>query len=192
MAIASFGGLIIDSKGNRSYPGSGGYVGGLSGDGQNYATMLGAGYKYNIFTPTNETIPSPAPTPCHEPFCGEPSPAPQPFPYPGDLPQPTPAPSPTPTPTDDTPDTPEPFPNYPPTCTDCGELPDVPPVPGETIIDIIRGLITPSPKTSITTNPPVYLFTPNQGGGGGLEMKSIIILGVLALGAWYVYKRFAS
>lgn len=49
--IASLGGAIVNDDGSRSYPGSGGLVGGLSFEGANYSKLTGAGYSYNRFTP---------------------------------------------------------------------------------------------------------------------------------------------
>lgn len=59
MAIASLGGATVNNDGSRSYPGSGGYVGGLSFNGGNYSVFTGAGSNYNKFTPTSNLIEAP-------------------------------------------------------------------------------------------------------------------------------------
>ncbi len=51
--IASFGGAEVKKDGTRTYPGSGGLIGGLSFDGANYSNFTGAGKYYNRFTPSN-------------------------------------------------------------------------------------------------------------------------------------------
>jgi hypothetical protein len=50
--IGAYGGLSIDQSGNRSYPGSGGYIGGLEiAPGLGNAYIGGAGPTYETFTP---------------------------------------------------------------------------------------------------------------------------------------------
>lgn len=62
--IASLGGAVVSAKGDRNYPGSGGYVGGLSMRGGNWAYFTGAGHSYNKFTPmTTSALPAPEPNP---------------------------------------------------------------------------------------------------------------------------------
>jgi hypothetical protein len=53
--IASYGGLEIKADGSRSYPGSGGMVGGLSFPFAGTSRFTGAGKAYYTFIPSNDT-----------------------------------------------------------------------------------------------------------------------------------------
>lgn len=196
--LASFGGLVINPDGSREWPGSGGYVGASNGPGRNYGTLAGAGENYHSFV-VNNNLPGDDP---RFPEC---------FPNCRDDPGGGPDPGRTGgggtggqtggtggngtgstggtggtgggTTGGTGGGTKDPVP-----CNDCE--PWIFPDPNTGVWDTLRQLLTPSARTNVNANPPLNIFTPAQNSGdGGLNVKTIVILAVLGLGVWFVYKR---
>lgn len=187
--IASLGGQIVDSNNNRTIPGAGGYVGGLSLPGRNNAWIGGAGEAYNSFTPdTSNNNPIPMEIPGGEPctLCRQTEPG-QNYPtYPGNG-EPFPAPSEVPGPT---------------TTTTPGGTTQTPPVetppifvPPDVIRDTINRLLDGIGMNRTRVNDsggPLFLYqpaTPQAGSSGGLNMQSLLVWGAIIVGGWFVYKK---
>ncbi len=193
--IASYGGAIIDSKGNRVFPGSGGMVGGLSEPGKNYSYILGGGSQYNSFTPRENLDPrdpgdgDPCDLDPRSPFCGGGGGGGRVCPGDPGCPPIDPPPIDPPPPT--CPGDPSCPPIYPhdPVCP--GD-PSCPPevIPGG-ITGIIQRLLGATP---LNNSGPVYLFTPQPGeaaAAGGLDMKNLAIIAVIGLIAWFAYSKLS-
>ena len=54
--VQKYGGGYVGADGSRDYPSSGGYVGGLSAPGANWARAGGAGASYHTFIPTGYAV----------------------------------------------------------------------------------------------------------------------------------------
>ncbi len=196
--IASQGGAIIDSKNNRTYPGSGGFVGGLSLPGRNNAWIGGAGEVYNSFTPDSSvyipTLPGDGGSGSDCTYCrldtpgmpqgpSGPGSGPGPgseLPTTGNVPQ---GPGTTQTPgTGTTAPTPTPTVN---------QFPDV---VRDTINRLIDGLGMRRTRVN-DSGGPLFLYTPQQpqaGGSGGLDMRSLIVWGALIGAGWFAYKKWVK
>ncbi len=190
--IASQGGAIIDSKNNRTYPGSGGFVGGLSLPGRNNAWIGGAGEVYNSFTPDSSVwipeVPGDGGGGDSCTYCRFDTPnMPQGPGGPGSGPTPQEVPTTTTTPTT-TGGTTAPAPV------------ETPPIfiPPDIIRDTVNRLIDGLGMRRTRVNDsggPLFLYTPQQpqaGGSGGLDMRSLIIWGAVIGAGWFAYKKWVK
>lgn len=208
--IASLGGAEVASDGARNYPGSGGMIGGLSFPGGNWAYWGGAGKMYNRFTPNDTnwkgTIGTTNGEQCED--CGGgpgvPLPSPEEPPveeYPQWIPG-TPLPQPqTTTPTTPTTTTtiPVPVPTVPTgggvlNCVqDCDNPTGIPSQTNGTILQAIQAILAGvSPRTAVQSIPPLFSFNPPSAGGGSqMNTKSLVVIGALIFGAFFLYKKYA-
>lgn len=61
------------------------------------------------------------------------------------------------------------------------------------ILDVIGGLITPTPRTNVESTPPYFAFNPQQGGqGASMNYTQILVIGALVVGVYLVYKKYAK
>lgn len=180
MAIDGYGELIIDNSNVRSYPGSGGYVGGFSPEGVgNYGSIFGAGPTYYSFNPTgNESggfyyeIADPGligDNGCPTGICNDPGgTGHDPGNPTGDN-----GGGPTTGGTSGTPDPPAP------TVT-----------PGFNLGDALKNLLTPTAKTPINSNGPAYLFTPQgTSSSSGIPPIYLVVFAAIAVIGVVVYKK---
>ena len=197
MRIANYGGAVVSVNGDRDYPGAGGTVGGLSAPGKGNAYIGGAGAEYNTFTPaviSDQVMVSGIAS-----FPGGPRPRsssseqvePPIILSPND---PPPGPIITPPSTPTTPTTPTGG------CIGCNNQTASDPTgtfsstatTNPTIMEIVRNLLGRT-RDPATGNGPVYLFSPQPGeANGGFPMKQIMILGALAFGGFWLYKKYAA
>lgn len=199
MRIANYGGAIISENGDMNFPGSGGMVGGLSAPGKGNSYLGGAGAEYQIFTPSNGPRPritfpgggsmDPPTTADQPPIYVEPGSGTGGTGGTGTPGGPTvinppvgttPTPGGTVVPPNSTMQ--DPFSAGPTTGT-----------PNATIIEIVRNLMGRT-REQVTGSGPVYLFAPQPGGesNGGFAMKQILVLGALAFGGFWLYKKYAA
>lgn len=180
--IGSLGGTIIDKQGNRVTPGAGGAVGGLSAPGRNYGYLVGAGGDaYYRFTPTQNMSIQPPNDPgnCPNPPCIPPIIV---DPPPPGGPTIDPPPPPPPPPTGGGVD-----------CTtgNCNGRDDEATTQA-TIFSIFSSLLKGNGIPQRTNQGPIYLFTPGQASsGGGVNMKMILLVAIVAAAGWFAYKKFA-
>ena len=164
--IASYGGMEIDSKGNRNFAGSGGMIGGLSFPNAGLAKWAAVGNGYYRFTPAN-AVPSPTPN----------------IPQPTEIPT---VPSPTnPNPT--SPTTSEPKGVVVTNCLwgDCsGNVPPMSILP-KSILDIL-GI---SDRTKLDAPPRLFQFNPETG-SNAMNVKPLILLAIVAVVGYFIYTKF--
>lgn len=187
--IGSYGGLITGADGSRSYPGSGGYIGGFSiPNSANYAKVTGAGDAYHVFTPMQNDLVAPPiePRDCPEgQICGGTGgggggggtggcgtgPGQEPCPTGGGGGG-----------TGGGTDTGDGGPQYP---------IDPNTIPSGGVWTAIQSLLTPSPRTSVNASGPAYLFTPQAPAGvtNGIPPIYLLVLAVVGVGGYFVYKK---
>lgn len=164
--IASYGGMEIDSKGNRNFAGSGGMIGGLSFPNAGLAKWAAVGNGYYRFTPAN-AVPSRTPN----------------IPQPTEIPT---VPSPTnPNPT--SPTTSEPKGGVVTNCLwgDCsGNVPPMSILP-KSILDIL-GI---SDRTKLDAPPRLFQFNPETG-SNAMNVKPLILLAIVAVVGYFIYTKF--
>lgn len=179
--IASFGGTIIDSSGNRITPAAGGRVGSNDITGVGYAWIAGAGKSYYSFTPDGGQYLIPAPDYPQYPQLPNPSEYPQMPRQPPVEQIPTEIPTPIP-PTTNTPtDTPT---NTPPTNT--------PTTPEDPILTTVRNLFSGLMPKGLTSTP-LYVYNPPQSGGNVQQASpilAILVIGGLGIAGYFVYQKF--
>lgn len=176
--IASYGGMEIDSKGNRNFAGSGGMIGGLSFPNAGLAKWAAVGNGYYRFTPAN-AVPSPTP---NIPELPNPN-----FPYPQPTEIPT-IPSPTnPSPTNPT--TSGPKGGVVTNCLwgDCsGNVPTISILP-KSILDLL-GI---SDRTKLDAPPRLFQFNPETG-SNTMNVKPLILLAIVAVVGYFIYTKYVK
>jgi hypothetical protein len=51
-------------------------------------------------------------------------------------------------------------------------------------------LLAPSPKTSVDIPPNLFSVNPNQSSGSGVNMKNMVLIGVVGVIAYFVWKKY--